>query len=460
MFLTTNYIISLFSFTVMSLNVAMPEESKHKLTWMAYGAAIGSWGKNGSFGANRLIARKDLMRIAANIARFEPVFIIIDESDKDEAEDFLKQVVLEPVNTKANSYEEGAVFTGGRQLPPFQNNNIYFVIHPVDDLWIRDTGPIFVTDSNKSLYGVNFNFNGWGQTDTGAKGWEKDINKTINRIQEQPISNDQKIADFIINKTNATKITTWLVMEGGGVEVDGKGTAVCTESCIINQNRNPGKNKLDIESELGRTLGIKKVIWLPGVKAKDITDGHVDFYARFSGNGHIIYTLDDDLNSPDYKTTLENKRILQNVTDALGNKITAVSLKSPDLSLVRSSVTSRNGWSPDSPNFNSDNFAASYVGFYVAEKYILMAQYGDPNSDLAAFNVLQNLYHDKFIIQITTDGISNGGGTIHCSTQQQIFNTLNNSNTVLNSNGKKSLPLNSTFAFLTIPLILGFVGFL
>ncbi|ORZ04506.1 hypothetical protein BCR42DRAFT_338625 [Absidia repens] len=335
----------------------MPEEGNpHKRTWMAYGATTRTWGTSGSFGANRLIARKDLMRIAANIARFEPVFMIVDnEDDEDEARDFLDE----------------------------------FLIHPVDDLWIRDTGAVFVTDERKSLYGIDFNFNGWGQENT-------------------VVSNDRRIAGFTIAQANATKISTWLVLEGGGIEVDGKGTAVCTESCILNANRNPGKTKTDVEAELHRTLGVKKVVWLPGAKAKDITDGHVDFYARFSKNGHIIYTLDNDKNSPDYETTAINKNILQNVTDVLGNKLTPVALKTPDSSVVRAA-------------FDDDTFAASYIGYYVSDKFLLMAQYGDPAADLAAFNILKNIFPEKTIMQISTDGISSGGGTIHCSTQQQII---------------------------------------
>ncbi|KAI9298450.1 hypothetical protein K502DRAFT_283930, partial [Neoconidiobolus thromboides FSU 785] len=399
--------------------IMLEEGNKQQFTWMAYGATVRVWGKRGTFGANRLIARKDLMRIAANVARFEPVIMIVNDSkDKAEAKKFLDQVVLEPVSALSDSYEDGAIFTGGKSLPEIQLSNIKFVIQPVDDLWIRDTSAIFVTDSNQLLYGVNFNFNGWGQSDTGAKGWKEDKNKAANGIQYQPIENDQNIADFTISQTKAIKISTWLVMEGGGIEVDGKGTAICTESCIVNSNRNPGKTKADIELELERTLGVKKVLWLPGVKAKDITDGHIDFYARFSGNGHIIYALDNDPSSPDYKPTLLNKQILQNITDVSQNKLIPVPLNTPDLLLVRSAVTARNGWSRNSTNFNSDGFAASYAGFHAGEKYVLMSQYGDPNADLIAFKTLKDLFKGKSIIQITVDGISNGGGTIHCSTQE------------------------------------------
>ncbi|AXI03822.1 agmatine deiminase family protein [Aquirhabdus parva] len=402
--------------------VRMPDESSlHKLTWMAYGATVQAWGSNGAFGANRLIARKDLMRIAANLSRFEPVIMIVNNAaDQAEANTLLRQVAQEPVSVQTDHYEAGSIFTGGKPLPAIQSNRIQFVIHPLDDLWIRDTGAVFVVDAKKALYGVNFNFNGWGQVNTGAVGWKKDPLKAVNGIEDQPIARDQTIADFTLAHAPATKIATWLVMEGGGIEVDGNGTAICTESCILNPNRNPGKTKADVEAELLRTLGVRKVIWLPGSKAKDITDGHIDFYARFADNGHVVYTLDPDPESPDHAATLINQKILQNATDVTGRKINAVPLESPDFSVLQPVVTARNGWSRGSRNFNSHAFAAGYVGYYLANGCVLMAQFGDADADLAAFETLQRLFPDRVIMQITTDGIANGGGTIHCATQQQI----------------------------------------
>lgn len=393
----------------------------HKLTWMAYGATIETWGTSGSFGVNRLIARKDLLRIAANLSRFEAVVILVNNSaDKGEATRFLNQVSFEPVSKSTGNYEAGTIFTGGKNLPPIQISRIQFVVHPLDDLWIRDTGAVFVFDPSKALFGVNFNFNGWGQVDTGTLGWKKDPEKAANGILDQPIARDQTIADFIIAQAKATKISTWLVIEGGGVEVDGKGTAICTESCILNPNRNPGKTKADVEAELLRTLGVRKVIWLPGRKAKDITDGHIDFYARFAGQGQIVYALDNDPFSPDYAVTLENQRILQSATDVAGRKITAIALNAPDFSILQPVITARNGWESGSRNFNGDVFAAGYVGYYLARGCVLMSQFGDAVADLAAFHTIQNLFPDRVVIQISTDGLANGGGTIHCATQQQI----------------------------------------
>ena len=404
----------------------MPDEGEpHSATWMAYGATAAAWGTSGNYGASRSIARKDLMRIAANLSRFEPVKMLVsNEKDKQEALDFLTQIRAEPVSATVGQYEENAVYTGGKTLPPIEATGaIELIIQPVNDLWTRDTAPVFVhaigQPTDKQLCAVNFNFNGWGQEDTGAPGWRKDPEKAENGIDDQRVTEDQRVADFIIGQTGATKISTWLVMEGGGIEVDGQGTALCTESCILNPNRNPNKSKADVEAELARILGIKKVIWLPGVRAKEITDGHIDFYARFVGPAQVVYTLDNDPDSSDYHATQEHKRILSAATDAQGRPIRAIALDTPNFEDVEKTVVARN-WSSGKSKFNADGFAAGYVGFYLANQCVLMARFGDAAADLRAFEQIQALYPDRRVMQITTDGLANGGGTIHCATQQQI----------------------------------------
>ncbi len=233
------------------------------------------------------------------------------------------------------------------------------------------------------------------------------------------MTEDQQIADFIIAQTGATKISTWLVLEGGGIEVDGQGTAICTESCILNPNRNRNKTKADVEAELARILGIKKVIWLPGVRAKEITDGHIDFYARFVGPAQLVYTLDNDPDSSDYHATQAHKRILSSATDAQGRAIRAIALNTPNFDDVEKTVVAHN-WGAGKSKFNADGFAAGYLGFYLANHCVLMARFGDVAADLQAFEQIQALYPERNVMQISTDGLANGGGTIHCATQQQI----------------------------------------
>lgn len=400
----------------------MPEESDaHKATWMAYGATAEAWGTTGKFGASRQIARLDLLRVAANLSRFEPVKMLVnDEQDRQEAENLFEQVKNELNAGDNRLYTATNVFTDGKALPDIEaGGKVEFIICPLNDLWLRDTAPIFVKNAQNEIRAVDFNFNGWGQEPTGSAGWKKDPKKAENGILDQPIDKDQHIAKFIIDYTGSKKLDTWLVMEGGGIEVNGNGTAICTESCILNDNRNPNRTKAEIEVELSRVLGVKKVIWLKGRKAQDITDGHIDFYARFINDNTVVYALETDKYSDDYLVTKENEQILSQATTAQGEPLNLVPLYAPNFDLVYKNVSARQ-WGSNKSKFNQETFAAGYIGFYVTDKCVLMAQFGDEQADRQAFDTLSTLYSHHCIMQIATDGLANGGGTIHCATQQQI----------------------------------------
>lgn len=390
---------------------SMPDEGgAHTATWMAYGATVCAWGRDGIYGASRLVARKDLMRIAANVSRFEPVrMLVADRMEQRQAMRFLDEV-----------RHEMPTFAGVAQLPPVEAAGaIDFVSCPLDDLWVRDTGPVFVRDGQNRLFGVDLNFNGWGQEDTGSVGWKKDLEKAKHGIVDQPVARDRRIAQFILKRSGALPLRTWLTMEGGGIEVDGHGTAICTESAMLNSNRNPKRTKSEVEQELGRLFGVGKVIWLPGLRSLDITDGHVDFYARFVDRAKVVFALDNDPGSMDYASTQRNRHLLSEATDACGNKLCAIPLVSPGIATVRAPVEARNGWNRGRTRFNTHGFAASYVGFYAMQAGIVMAKFGDESADGAAFEEIRRLYPNRAVIQIHTDGIANAGGTIHCATQQQ-----------------------------------------
>ena len=395
-----------------NLNTRMPEESEpHDATWMAYGATTQAWGTTGAYGASRALARHNLMNIAVQLSRFEAVKMLVSPSDMVEAKALLTNLLHK--NT-SNTITLGDNTT----LPNVESGgSVELIAQAVDDLWMRDTGPVFVSDSEQQWHGVNFNFNGWGQENTGAAGWRRDPEKAKNGISTQPIKNDKAVAHFILQHTQTPQIDTWLVLEGGGIEVDGEGTAICTESCILNPNRNPNRTKAEVEHELLRLLGVQKVIWLPGLKAQDITDGHIDFYARFVGAHKVAYGLDNDPESPEYELTHQHKAILETATDAKGRRLNLYPLLAPNADKVAEAVTTRNHWSDQL--FNENSFAAGYIGFYVANKCVMMQQFGDPEADTAALKTVQELYPERTILQMAADGLANGGGTIHCATQQQ-----------------------------------------
>ena len=331
----------------------MPDEAApHARTWMAFGASRAIWGAK-----LQPEVQRNLAAIALAIAKYEPVSMLVRSGDLPLAQSLMGSQV---------------------QLVPC----------PLDDLWVRDTGPVFVRNGLGQRAAVDFNFNGWGQKQAHAQ--------------------DAKVAGFITRlvaeKAAVQGLATRLVLEGGGIEVDGEGSAIITESCVLNTNRNPGLTKAQCEQELARLLGIQKVIWLPGVKGKDITDGHTDFYARFTAPGVVVSALDTDPQSFDHAVTQRHLQILRAATDAQGRTLQVVVLQAP--TQVR-------------PQFESKEFAAGYINFYVCNGAVIAPEFGDKTADAAAQKILQNLFKGRDIVQLNIDALAAGGGGIHCATQQE-----------------------------------------
>lgn len=327
----------------------MPEEGEpHAATWMAFGASVKIWGKR-----LRPVVQENLASIAKAIAAHEPVHMLVSEGEHDLA---------------------------ARLCGP----TVDLVVQPIDDLWMRDTGPVFVKDRAGRLGGVGFNFNGWGG--------------------KQSHGRDAKVAGVVAGKAGGQFLDTTLVLEGGGVEVDGEGTAIVTESCVLNPNRNPGVSKTDCGKELSRLLGLSKIIWLPGIAGKDITDGHTDFYARFAGPGVVVAGLDNDPASFDYDVTRRHLKILREETDAKGRRLRVVTLPGPKT--IRETYENR-------------DFAAGYINFYVCNGAVIAPEFGDRDADMNSRDVLSDLFPGRDIVQLNIDGIAAGGGGIHCTTQQQ-----------------------------------------
>jgi agmatine deiminase len=333
----------------------MPEESEpHKRTWMSFIASYDIWEERQ---VNEV--QRNLSTIAKTIAKYEPVSMLVGEKD----------------------YKTVLKLLGG-----LDNHNypIELIEFNMNDLWMRDTGPAFVVNEKGQKSAVNFNFNGWGE--------------------DQDYKHDAKVADFVAKQAGVQSIQSNLVLEGGCFELDGQGTAIMTESCILNDNRNPNKEKAEVESELKELLGLDKIIWLKGIKDKDITDGHTDFYARFAKPGVVVVSRDTDKSSYDYKITRENIEILKSSTDAKGNSFDIIILDTP--------------WDINT-KYGTKDFAAGYVGYYVCNGAIIMQKFGDKNADNIAKQKLTKLFPKHRIEQIAIDGIASGGGSIHCVTQQE-----------------------------------------
>lgn len=327
----------------------MPDESElHERTWMAFGANKEIWG-----GKLLTEVQRNLATIAQTISRYEPVSMLVRESDYALAKNLL-------------------------------GSTVELIISPVNDLWMRDTGPVFVLTKEGQKAAVNFNFNGWG----GKQGFHWDA----------------EVAGFVAQRANVNIVRTDLVLEGGGIEVDGRGSAIITESCVLNVNRNPHLSKTECETELKRLLGLEKIIWLPGIKGQDITDGHTDFYARFARPGVVVAGYDPDPTSFDHAVTKKHLEILRFATDAQGRRLEVIVIEGP--STVRKAC-------------ESDDFAAGYINFYICNGAVIAPEFGDIRADCVAKEKLQGLFPDREIVQMNIDGIAAGGGGIHCTTQQE-----------------------------------------
>jgi agmatine deiminase len=315
---------------------------------MAFGASQKIWGK-------RLLAevQRNLATIALTIAKHEPVSMLVRSADLPAAQQLMA-------------------------------DQVELIVCPHDDLWMRDTGPVFVVTAKGDKAAVDFNFNGWGE--------------------KQEFGADAKVAAFVARRAGVRRLQSNLVLEGGGIEVDGHGTAIITESCVLNPNRNPGVGKGQCEKELKALLGLDKIIWLPGIKGKDITDGHTDFYARFARPGVVVAGYDPDPKSFDHAVTKRHLEILRAATDAEGRKLEVLVLEAPSKPRVKSA---------------NDDFAAGYINFYVCNGAVIAPEFGDARADAAAKRSLQQAFPGREVVQINIDGIAAGGGGIHCTTQQE-----------------------------------------
>lgn len=318
-----------------------------------------------AFGAQRAVwqnftsdVQDALGRIARAIAEYQPLIVFCRKNERQLAED------------------------------KCGNHNITFVITELDDIWMRDIGATFVTNSQGELGAVDFNFNGWG---------DKQIH-----------SKDARLARFEANYFNLNQHfrCSKLIGEGGGIEVDGHGTGIMTESSWVNENRNPKWSREQVEEELKEMLGLRKIIWLPGIKDRDITDAHVDFYARFVSPGVVVANLDNDPESYDYEVTRVHLDILKQATDADGRKLQVHTI-SP----------------PMEPRYNrfskgNEDFAAGYINYFIINGAVIAPEFGDPDADEKARQLLTALYPERKIVQLNIDAIAAGGGGIHCVTNQ------------------------------------------
>ncbi|MEN6443289.1 MAG: agmatine deiminase family protein [Methanoregula sp.] len=251
------------------------------------------------------------------------------------------------------------------------------------DVWIRDYGPTFVV--NRALQQsamVRWDFNAWGgkYDDQIADG---KIPFLINRWLELPV------------------FSAGIVLEGGSIDVNGKGCVLTSQSCLLNSNRNPNLTKSDLEEILKEYLGVVKVIWLNKGVAGDDTDGHIDDIARFTSPSTIVCAYEDNPTDENYAALHENYEILIRATDQEGNPFTVVKLPMP------------------APVADEEQrYPASYTNFFIANHVVIVPVFEDPH-DGEAIKILQAQFPDRNVIGINARAMVEGFGTFHCGTQQQ-----------------------------------------
>jgi agmatine deiminase len=272
-----------------------------------------------------------------------------------------------------------------------------------DDAWIRDTGPTFVVDGEGGRRGVDWHFNAWGGLDGGLY---------------FPWDRDERVARKLLELEGADRYRAPIVLEGGSIHVDGEGTVLSTEQCLLHPNRNPSLSREQIEQLLFDHLGAEKVIWLGQGVYNDETDGHIDNLACFARPGVVLLTYPEDESDPQHAISRDAHERLQAATDARGRALEVIRLPSPGpITITAEEAGGVDAVAGSLPRRAGDRLAASYANFYIATERIVFPLL-DERRDETAAEVLRACFPEREIVGVRAREILLGGGNIHCITQQ------------------------------------------
>lgn len=273
-----------------------------------------------------------------------------------------------------------------------------------DDSWARDVMPTFVRNREGKIRGIDWGFNAWGGLYDGLYfPWDKD-NKMARKFC------DLMSVDVYDNRR--------FIMEGGATHVDGDGTAMVTEACLLSKGRNPDMSKKEIEDVLKAYLNVNVVIWLPCGIYEDETNEHIDNVCAFVKPGHVVLAWTDDENDPQYEMSMRCYQALIAQTDAKGRKLEITKLPLPaPIYMTEDECEGLINFNGEPTRTEDYRLAASYVNFYIANNAVIMPAFGDANDNVAA-EILRDIFPEREIIQIYARDILIGGGNIHCITQQ------------------------------------------
>ncbi len=342
------------------LGYIMPAEwEPHEATWI-------SWPKNQDSFPEEILpdVERTYIEMISALRKSEKVNLLVDDEESEKR----VQKLLE-----SNNIEKG---------------NIIFHKIETADVWFRDYGPIFIvrkSPTGKEMACTHWIFNAWG-----------------NKYDD--LKQDAGIPDKILVK-NTSIFKVPIVLEGGSIDTNGLGTFLTTEQCLLNKNRNPNLNKIEIEKYLKDYLGATNTIWLKSGIDGDDTDGHVDDIARFVNNNTVLCALEKDKNDSNYKALKENFDLLNDAKDQGGNKLNIATLPMPKAVV-----------------YEGIRLPASYSNFYIANRAVLVPIFNDPN-DNEALGIIRKLFPEREVIGINCRSLVYGFGAIHCATQQQPSTT-------------------------------------
>jgi agmatine deiminase len=267
-------------------------------------------------------------------------------------------------------------------LAALPSGGVRFHRIPFGDIWLRDTAPLFLQDTDGEPATVRFAFNGWGG--------------------KYRLEHDDRVAERIAATQGKTSFTMPWVLEGGAVEVDGEGTVLTTRQCLLNSNRNPSMSGASIEHALIGALGVERVLWLDEGLVNDHTDGHVDTIARFIRPGAVVLMEPRSADDPNRRVLNALLADASAMVDARGRRLEVVRIPSPGAVV----------------DLEGRILPASYVNFYVSNASVVVPIYGSP-FDEEAVERIGALFPGRRTVGVDARAVLSGGGAFHCITQQQ-----------------------------------------
>ncbi|MCY3977894.1 MAG: agmatine deiminase [Chloroflexi bacterium] len=346
----------------------MPAEwEAHSGCWMLWPQRPDTW-RNGGKPAQRAFAEA-----ARKIARFEPVSMGVNSEQFENARAMLPPAV---------------------RVLELSNN----------DAWMRDCGATFVVKDGGNVRGIDWIFNAWGG---------------LQKMMYFPWDKDELVATKMLELESLDRYKAPLVMEGGSIHVDGQGTLLTTEQCLLHPNRNPQLSRAEIEGHLADYLNIDKIIWLPRGVFEDETDGHVDNLCCFVRPGVVALTWTDDKADPQYERSAAAYDALMSARDARGRPLEVHQIHQPDpMTMTREEATGLDVVDTAFLRPAGERLAGSYINFYIANGGIILPQFNDRHDDAARQKVAE-LFPNHKVVGVYSREILLGGGNIHCITQQQ-----------------------------------------